>query len=126
MGRATKVKRREKKKKKKGGNARNLRLYISAFLSASFFLSLKLYFFFVTVVLPVNRNFSPSAIRTSPRPSDAFSLRFSSRPRRGVHAPERSSVFSNRLTSLPRSLPLSPLPLLFILAAATEGAELDK
>lgn len=122
MGRATKVKRRKKKKKKKkGGNARNLRLYISAFLSASFFLSLKLYFFFVTVVLPVNRNFSPSAIRTSSSLGRVFPSLLVSSTKRSTRARAVFRLFQP--PRLPSSLSpsFSPLPLLFILAVATEG-----
>lgn len=57
-------------------DAQNLRLYPLSFLRKFFLLSLKLHSLFVTVLLSVNRNFSPSAI---PRPSPLGHSRFSSR-----------------------------------------------
>lgn len=106
MGRATKVKRGRKKKGKRG-NARNLRLYISAFLSASFFLSLKLYFFFVTVVLPVNRNFSPSAIRFSSL-GRVFPSPLVSSAKRSTRGLPSFPTASHPLATLPRSTLFRP------------------
>lgn len=81
---------------------------------------------FVTVLLPVNRNFSPSAIRFLVSRGRG-ALPATRVPPTGVHAPERSSVFSARHSSrrssrVPRDSRLRPLPLLFIPATqATEG-----
>lgn len=83
-------------------NAKNLRLY--SFLStASFLLSLKLHSLFVSVLLSVNRNFSPSAI---PRTSSLGHSRFSSLAQKYTRPSERSSVFSIPSQS-PTPTPLS-------------------